>query len=829
MRGRRTPTPGAQGSSRAETSGPAQGFPDTSRTRPTTTAGPARHPLGTLGALALLVKRDLRRRPGQVATLAVLTLLAATLVSTSLVLITDYTSHIDRVARESNAPSATAVTPAGPGAQAMVDGLRTDPHVTGVEAVPTLVAQASLPMGENDMSTLLTVVDLDSPIAMGRPQRADRLTTDLADGIWLPQFFQASGRYGLGDPITITTAVGERTFHVQGFLAGLYGSGGAPGLERTTLGLDHEAFASLQDPGFTPGTIIQVRATTPAQGAQALEEAATQVRATEQGSDFTLLEVMNLDLARQAMRTSTAIVVGILVTLAGIVLVVAAIVTHFVVRDLVNADLPSIGILRAAGHTGTGILSSLVVSHVVTVTLAAAVGVGASHPLLHRLGRSFQAQNGVAWQPGFSPGTALMTVAALVGFVVIVCLVAARRLRRLSTVEALRQGTPTHSFTRTRLPLETTGGPLPVLLGLKATHRRLRHHLMAATTVMVIVFAAVSGQGMVHGFLGDRERAVEILAGHIADVGVQVAPDADGDEILSQVTATEGVEQAYYSTIVPRTVNGVAIGFTVTPDPEHVPTDPLVTGRVPRHDNEIVLSWRLAEELEVEQGDTVVFDLGHGEVEYLVTGLVSTGRFLGMNATVRTDGFQRLDPGFTDASIVADLAPGTDRTEVVESLRTRLGTTAEAVRDWRGNVESEIASNLSTVPVIAAAITVLTVVMTVLVIGLVVGAALRKARRSMGVCRALGFTSGQLMRQTLWEHMPVISVGAVLGALLGTVALNPLLGLVLRSLGVVLVDLPVAPGRAALIALGVLALAWTTTTAACLGIRGVGTTELMQE
>lgn len=692
----------------------------------------------TLGALAVLVKRDIRRRPGQVATLAVLSLLAATLVSTSMVLITDYTSHIDRMARKSNAPSATAVAPAGARTQTMVDALRAGRSAPTTSPPPWQTA-SGFPTSSRPQAGTGWATRSRSPPPSGNAPSTSRAFSRVCT--------RAGAHRGWG---------------------------------RTTVGLDHEAYVSLQDPGFTPGTIIQVRSATPAQGAQTLEEAATQVRAAEQDGAFTLLEVMNLDLARQAMRTSTAIVVGILVTLAGIILVVAAIVTHFVVRDLVNADLPSIGILRAAGHTGTGILCSLVVSHVVTVTLAAAVGVGASYPLLHRLGRSFQAQNGVAWQPGFSPLTALTTVAALTGFVVIVCLVAARRLRRLSTVEALRKGTPTHSFTRTHLPLERAASPLPVLLGLKATQHRLRHHLIAATTVMVIVFAAVSGQGMVRSFLGDRERMVEILAGHVADVGVQVAAGADSDEVLTEVTATKGVEQAYYSTVVPRTLDGVTVGFTVTPDPERVPIDPLVTG------------------------------------------LVSTDKFLGMGVTVRTDGFQRLDPGFTDSSVVAGLSPGTDRATVVEVLRTLLGTTAETVKDWRGNVESEIASNLSTVPAI-------TVVMTVLVVGLVVGAALRTSRRSMGVCRALGFTSGQFTRQTLWEHMPVISVGAALGAVLGAVTLSPLLGLVLHSLGVVLVDLPLAPLRAALIALGVLALAWVTTALSCLGIRGVGTTELMQE
>lgn len=805
---------------------PAQGAPDLGGAEK---AGLTRPALGTLGSLALLVKRDLRRRPAQIATLAVLTLLAATLVSTSLVLLTDYTSHIDRLAQESNAPSTSAVAPAGPTTQAMIEDLRADPRVSQIEAIPTLVARASLPLGETDMSTLVTVVDIDSPITMGRPLRADHLTTDLADGVWLPQFFQASGQYGLGDPITLTTGVGEHTFHVQGFLAGLYGSGGAPGMGRITLGLDHAAFEALQDPGFTPGTVVQIHSVTPAQGSQAIEEAAAGVRATEPGGTFTLLEVMDLGIWRQGAVTSTSIIVAILVTLAGIVLAVSAIVTHFVVRGLVDSDLPSIGMLRASGHTGAGILSSLVISHVVTVALAACVGVGTSYPLLHLLGRRFQAQNGVEWQPAFSPATALVTVAALVGFVVVVCVAAARRLRRLSTVEALRQGTPPHSFSRTRLPLETTSGPLPALLGLKAVHRHLRHHLVAATTVMVIVFAAVSGQGMVHGLFGDRERAVEIMAGQIEDVTVQVAPGADGDELLPQVAATDGVAQAYYSTTVQRTIDGVMIGFTVTPDLEAVPTDPLVAGRMPRHDNEIALGWRLAEKMGVEQGATVTFDLGNGEVEYLVTGIVSAGRFMGMNATLRTDGYQRLDPGFTNTSIAADLTPGTDRAEIVEDLSTRLGTQAEVVRDRRGTVESELSSYLSTVPVIAAAITVLTVVMTMLVIGLVIGAALRRARRDMGVCRALGFTTGQLVRQTLWEHMPVITVGAVLGALLGAMALNPMLSIVLSSLGVVLVDLPADPGRTALVAAGVLALAWATMTVACLRIRGVRAVELMEE
>lgn len=781
------------------------------------------------GAMAVLVRRDLRRRPGQTITLAILTLLAATLLNTALALMTDYSGNIDRLTQEWNTPSLTAVAPAGPQAQAVVAELENDQRVSVVETIPAVAAQATVPTGDDEFSTLLTIIDLDAPFTMGTVARGDHLADAPPDGIWLPDVFQASGDYALGDPITITTSAGERTFHIQGFLSGLYGQGSTPGLGRLTFGLERTAFEAFADPGFEPVTIIQVRSITPTAGAQAAEEATTRVRSEADGGAFKLMAVMDLDLARQATMTSTNIVVAVLVSLAGIVVLVGAIVTHFVVRGTVDSDLPSIGMLRAAGHTGTGILASLIAAQVVTVALAAGAGVAASYPLLGALARTFRVQSGLPWQPSFSLVNCLLTVAVLVSFVVVVTAVAARQLRRLSTVEALRQGAPTHSFTRTRLPLATTAGPLPLLLGVKGTQRHLRHHIMAATTVAVIAFAAVSGHGMVHGLFGDRHRAVEILAGYTTDIAVQLSPEAAGDDVLDTVRATDGVEQAYYFTIVRRTIDDMVIGFTVTPDLDAVPADPMVSGRMPRHANEIALSWRVAERLGVDRGDTIELDLGNGPASFIVTGLTSTGRFLGLNAYLRTDGYQRLDPGFTHTTIAADVGPGVDRAGVVDDLSARLGARAGAVTDHRSSVEAEMGAYMSTVPVISAALTVLIVVMTLLVIGLVVGASLRRTRRDMGVCRALGYTTGQLVNQMQWEHLPMIAAGAALGALIGALTLNRLLGLVVGALGVVLVDLPLDLRGAGLIALGIIALASAATALSYLGIRRVGTAELIKE
>ena len=229
--------------------------------------------------------------------------------------------------------------------------------------------------------------------------------------------------------------------------------------------------------------------------------------------------------------------------------------------------------------------------------------------------------------------------------------------------------------------------------------------------------------------------------------------------------------------------------------------------------------------------------IGHARSAVVFDVLIRYLRYLGLEVTfVRnfTDVDdkiinRRLDPGFTHTTIAADVGPGVDRAGVVDDLSARLGARASAVTDHRSSVEAEMGAYMSTVPVISAALTVLIVVMTLLVIGLVVGASLRRARRDMGVCRALGYTTGQLVSQMQWEHLPMVAAGAALGALIDALTLNRLLGLVVGALGVVLVDLPLDLKGAGLIALGIIALASAATALSYLGIRRVGTAELIKE
>ena len=62
-----------------------------------------------MSPLPILIRRELRKRPGQLVAITLLTAVAALLLNSALVLVTDYSHNIERRVAEWNAPTAVAI------------------------------------------------------------------------------------------------------------------------------------------------------------------------------------------------------------------------------------------------------------------------------------------------------------------------------------------------------------------------------------------------------------------------------------------------------------------------------------------------------------------------------------------------------------------------------------------------------------------------------------------------------------------------------------------------------------------------------------------------
>lgn len=771
-----------------------------------------------MGALLLLVRRQLRRHPGQAIAVFLISVVTGLLANTGLMLATHYAPDLAAKATQWRSPDAIALVSDTAEGRAIAARLARDPDVHQVETLPTRAAQGTLNSGGVELAAIMAFYDRTIAVDLGRRTVTDQLAAPVERPVWAPAVLLASGRYALGDAITIKTGRVELAFHIQGFVEDSYG--GTPGFGMMMFGLDPGALAAL-DSGLASTTLIKIDAASATTANDALGRATAGLASTD-----TVWWDANLNLLDVGAGMSSGIFAMVMIAFAAVITGVTLVVLWFLVRNEVATDVVSFGALRALGFTTALIMAGLVASFVAVAAVGSVAGAVGSFAILPVIATSLRAQSGVSWTP--TPDLPIIAASgvALVLVVFVTATASAARIRRLTTVDALRGGVRNHSFRSDPLPLGSVRGPLPVVLGLKGALQRWRQGLVLAGTVGLVTFAAVFSLGMTGTLLGDPQASIRLLVGEIEDVTVRVAPDADVTAVTARLASLPGVQRAF-----PQTTNGyqdpqvVSLFYLVTDDPTVWRYNPVVAGRLPRHDNEVALGASLAQQLRLGVGDRWTAELEGRRAEYLVTGLASGGRNMGRFVVLTTAGFQQVQPTFVQR-VVALYVSGDPR-EVKKQIQRDFSTEVLDVANTREGVQVELSGYLATVPVLANTVVGFTGFVVVLVVTLIVTTMLIQSRRELGIAKALGFANSELSRQTRWTYLPGITLGAAVGAAIGSSSLGTLLGLLLRGIGIVKVEVVPDVVQAAGVALGVVALALVVTWLVALRIRWVSAYALM--
>lgn len=755
-------------------------------------------------SILLLVKRDLRKRPGQAVGMFLMAMLAGLLANVGVLLATSYTPNLAEKTAAWNAPDTIAMLAKGPAADRIVEKLRANPDIHDLEVSDMRAGVGSVPYGNHDLAVTVSLYDTGAPVRMNKRTVVETLSEPVQNPVWAPAVLFAAGHYKLGDEITITMATGEKhSFHIQGFVEDTFG--GVPGFGSLSFGLAHDDYAGFTSTGLAPTLQVKMDASDPMAGSNLFSRAVADVT-TELRTTTPEVWTSNLEYVSSGAGLSAGMFSTILVAFATIIVVVAAVVMRFLLRNLINVDMASFGMLRAGGYTTGRIMASLVATFAGIAVIASGIGVGLSYALLPAIRASLRAQNGISWVPGFSPLAAAVTIGGLALLVGGTAVLAARRVRRMSTVNALRGGTATHSFRPSPLPLATTRGPVQLLLGVKSAIQQLHQTVVIAITVAIVSFAAVFTMGMTTNLLGDPNQAIEMLVGELEDVSVITKPGVDPESLKTQVAGLSGVQKVFVSSQRIEIVDGSPVAFQITADPTEWRYDPVHEGRLPRQANEVVLGARIADRLGLQVGGTYRVDIGKGSQEYLISGIASGGRNLGQFVLITTDAYERLDPAFKPNQLVV-YANG-DSGSVVSEIRSRFGGRIEEAVDSRANVGIELSGYLSAVPVLSGTLVTFTGIVVALVVGLIVTTMLVQSRRDLGIKKAMGYTARQLGAQTRWTYLPAVGVGALVGAMSGALATGPLLGALLRNLGILKVDVQADWLTIIGIPVGVVVLAW---------------------
>jgi putative ABC transport system permease protein len=276
-------------------------------------------------------------------------------------------------------------------------------------------------------------------------------------------------------------------------------------------------------------------------------------------------------------------------------------------------------------------------------------------------------------------------------------------------------------------------------------------------------------------------------------------------------------------------IDETSVNATIVEDSSLLEGQMLLDGRYPRHENEIALGTAISRVAGKNTGDTVTVRIDDNKREYLVSGIVQNPNNSGFNGMITEDGWLSMQPDFVFTAYNVYLNEGVDVDGFIENVQRQEGDIfVNSV-----NILSQLSGMMESMGDIFAAVAVGVLAVTVFVVALtlymIIKTTILRRRRELGIQKAIGFTTLQLMNQIAFNMLPVIVIGVAAGAVLGYIGFNPMMAATMAGMGVVRVDLPVSASQTTMVCIALITLAYIVSMLIAVRIRKISAYTLVTE
>lgn len=726
----------------------------------------------------MIAWNNIKRKKSDSIVMACLILLAVLMLYVSISVLSGGGRVLDEVFERVNAPDVEYVMPKIE-EEKVLELLTGDSRVREVETTPCLLVDTyyygTKNPEEKAFTFLLEEMETERQIGI---LYATELGEKQKNSIILPYYFKSGFGYGIGDSISLELGDKYYDFTVQGF--------GEDPIFASPLNIS--VYKCYITEAFMEELLEEQRvlyASAANEYKIRLQEGADDALFEQQMSPELRRKIPELESGRilglywQIMRGGNMMMsnigMGLLMVFSLLLIGIVLIIIRFSIRNFVEENMENTGIMQAAGYTAGQLRGAVLAEMGLLSGGGAILGIFAGSAGSSIVGRLEASLIGLPWNEGFDAGAACIAALGSVAVCLLITAWITRVYKKITVLEALRGGVHTHNFRRNPLPLHKSILPLPLSLGLKNIWMHKVRNGSILCIVGLLALVSCHGFGMYQNFARDTGGVLKISGIEIGTVLMEMNQETDFD--VEELEKLEGVEKVllYNSADIKLSANGEP--QTVTCDywdkPDELENEMLLEGKLPEYDNEIVLTTSVAERLGVKVGD-VIYVEGTGEkLDYYVCGIDQKMNNMGIKAMLSFRGVERLN-----GSVQAYLAYIYGKAGVsYEELNGKI------VQKWPGaqTVDSE-ASAEGSVGIVVTAMTVLCVlfvgvslVTVFLIVFLLVQSQVIRERRNYGIYKALGFTTGQLVFQSVFCNLPVIVAGAVLGALLAPLTGEPML------------------------------------------------------
>ena len=521
---------------------------------------------------------------------------------------------------------------------------------------------------------------------------------------------------------------------------------------------------------------------------------------------------VNWQMMRGGSQFIPMIVMAVVFLFAVLILVIAIVIISFSIKNFIQRNMKNTGILEASGYTVKELRGALSVEIVMVAFLGAVLGVLIAIFTAGQFGTLVSSVLGITWNQPVNYTLSVAVVIILTLLILLVSRFSSRVYKKISVLDALRGGINAHNFKRNFFPFEKTYLPIPLVLSLKETFGEAGRNLVMIVIVVVLTLSTLLGFGLMDNFGRNPDTLIKIMG---IDAGTMlVEGNEDVEDELNELEGVESVlSQIGFEPVASHkdvSENVYTYGFR---DISKRPNLVLIEGRIAKHDNEMIVTTGVAEDLSVGIGDVVTIKYGDKSADYIITGIDQRMERMGRSISITFDGAKRLLPAIPTVQYKITAKEGVtyddldkEIKELEKSKDIEFGGKMDMVKNLSGTIES--VSNA--MKMLCILISIITVLVVIFVEALVIRAKIVREWRGLGVNKALGMTSVQLILQIMMTNVPAILVGTFVGAFLSESFGSKVCVASFSLFGVKQIDFSIAPVWQVITIVGILVVAVVT-------------------
>ena len=730
--------------------------------------------------LLFIAKNNLKKHKGEVAILFALIFFAAMLLFCSITLILSGDKAMAACADKYHTSDLVAVAP-------MMDKDEMKKAIESVDAtekceiVPVAQIAADYYYGdmrsEDAVSFSYYIFDSSLPTYLNAfPEEFENLKDN---EIVLPYYL--SYTIGKGEDYHIVVGGKDYAFKVKGYVENLYFA--------TTMNISgfyglvsHDVFEEIC--GSVDPLSIMLFANCNAKEGTDIDEYDVAVQRALP-SDITLFTITKITM-EVATTATTKIASSLVIVFTLLLITMSVIIMHFSIKNFIELNIQNIGLLQAAGYTARSLRLACVTEQMIIGIIASAAGIGAGLLFADPLEYLSGMLSGLSGFNAVNVPALVSTFAAIPLMVLIGSVIATRSYKKLTVLESLRRGITSHNFRKNHFPLETNRMPLDLAIACKNNFGTLKKSIFVILIVSLLTMSTCIGFALLQNWALNNKTLLRIVGYEFSDIEAGTAGDEDFIRAVSNnpevrkvntLTTFQSVEVSYQG-------NTTSLGIDVYRNVAALENNYLLEGHVPEKQNEIMLTNVEAEILKVSVGDIVNVKsmTGSGTVPYTISGIDQKMNNTGKKAMMSEAGIKRINKDYQYLSSLIFLKDPTKAKELKKQWEKEYPNYQFMLgKDVIGASIEAVTKAMEGICVIFVIATCFVVILTQL---LLTRAQVIRERTDLGVSKALGYTSGELIRRTLMTNMPTITIGIILGILLHIAFSNQLFLTVFSLFGI---------------------------------------------